>query len=73
MQCPICPTGRLEEGTTTLTLERDGTTIVMKAVPANVCDTCGEATVEDEVASGVEEKVEALFELDVLTCVCRYE
>ena len=73
MQCPICPTGRLEEGTPTLTLERDGTTIVMKAVPANVCDTCGEATVEDEVASGVEEKVEALFELDVLTCVCRYE
>jgi len=41
-QCTICRTGQLERGTTTITLERGDTTLVIKAVPALVCDTCGE-------------------------------
>jgi len=43
MKCVICKQGEMQPGTTTMTLERDATTIVFKNVPAEVCDTCGEA------------------------------
>lgn len=66
-QCPMCPAGMLREGTTTITMERDGSTIVFKSVPADVCDTCGEAylyedvsaRVYDQAAEAVESGVEA--------------
>jgi len=42
MNCLICKTGTTQQGTTTVTLERDTTVIVIKDVPAQVCDNCGE-------------------------------
>jgi YgiT-type zinc finger domain-containing protein len=35
--------GETQPGSTTMTLERDTTTVVFKNVPAEVCQTCGEA------------------------------
>lgn len=61
-QCPMCPAGTLREGTTTLTMERDGATIVFKDVPADVCDTCGEAYLDEDVSARVYEKAEAEIE-----------
>ncbi len=43
MKCVICKQGEVQPGTTTMTLEREATTVVFKNVPAEVCDTCGEA------------------------------
>jgi YgiT-type zinc finger domain-containing protein len=43
----ICKNGQTQPGTTTVTLERGDTTLVFKAVPAQVCETCGEAYVDD--------------------------
>jgi YgiT-type zinc finger domain-containing protein len=43
MKCVMCKQGETQPGTTTMTLERDATTIVFKHVPAEVCQTCGEA------------------------------
>ncbi|RLT37982.1 MAG: type II toxin-antitoxin system MqsA family antitoxin [Chloroflexi bacterium] len=51
MQCLICRYGQTFEGQTTVTLEREGTTLVSKAVPALICDTCGEVYLEDEIGS----------------------
>ncbi len=42
MKCPICRQGDTEPGTATVTLNRQHTTLVVKAVPASVCDNCGE-------------------------------
>lgn len=42
MKCVICKTGETRSGTTTVTLSRGETTVVIKNVPAEVCDTCGE-------------------------------
>ena len=42
MKCVICKYGETEPGTTTITLERDNTTLVIKNVPADVCQYCGE-------------------------------
>ena len=43
MQCVMCKHGETQPGTTTVTLERSATTVVFKNVPAEVCETCGEA------------------------------
>jgi YgiT-type zinc finger domain-containing protein len=49
MKCITCRIGETEPGTTTVTLEQDGTIVVFKNVPADVCQTCGEAYTDEEV------------------------
>ncbi len=51
MKCVICRHGETRPGSATVTLERDGATVVVKGVPARVCDNCGEEYVEEEAAS----------------------
>lgn len=43
MTCVICKHGDLKAGTSTVTLERGTTTLVIKEVPARVCTNCDEA------------------------------
>jgi YgiT-type zinc finger domain-containing protein len=50
MICNICKQAETVPGTTTVTLERDGLTLVIKEVPALVCPNCGEAYLEDATA-----------------------
>ena len=51
MKCVICKHGETKPGTTTITLERDNTMLIFKAVPAEVCANCGEAYVTEQVTS----------------------
>jgi YgiT-type zinc finger domain-containing protein len=46
MTCVVCKTGQTHAGRTTVTLEREGMTLVFKEVPARVCRNCGEAYVD---------------------------
>lgn len=48
-RCAFCRSGRLVRGHTTMTLERGGATVVVKQVPALVCEACGEAYLEEDV------------------------
>ena len=50
MICPICKCGRTQPGFTSVTLERDAMTLLVKRVPAEICENCGEEYV-DEAAS----------------------
>jgi len=69
MNCVICKHGILVAGYTTLTLERSGMLVVFKDVPARVCDTCGEAYVDEAVSGDLlgaaERAVQAGVEVDV--------
>ena len=47
MDCPICKSGSTSPGHTTFVLERDGAAIVFREVPAQVCETCGEAYLDE--------------------------
>ena len=47
MKCVICKQGETRVGKTTMTLERGSFTMVMKSVPAQVCQNCGEAYVDE--------------------------
>ena len=49
MTCVICRQADAQPGTTTVTLEREKSTLVIKGVPATVCPNCGEAYVAEEV------------------------
>jgi YgiT-type zinc finger domain-containing protein len=49
VKCVICKNGHTKKGTSTVTLERAGTRLVIKGVPARVCANCGEEYVDDRV------------------------
>ena len=53
-KCPMCK-GVMLKGTTHLTLRRDRSVVVVQAVPALVCQDCGEASLEAKVADAVHE------------------
>ena len=57
--CLICKTGRPAPGQTTVTLQRGDSTIIVKAVPADVCPNCGEYYLADDVSAKVLEQAEA--------------
>lgn len=59
MQCLYCPKGTYREGTTTMTLEREGATLVVKNVPAYVCRYCGDAILTQEASKRLEDAMDA--------------
>ena len=58
MKCLMCKNENTTDGTTTVTFERDGMTLVIKNVPAQVCRNCGEAYVDEEITSRLLETAE---------------
>ena len=62
MKCVICKQGRTHDGMTTVTLTRGQTTVVIKDVPAEICENCAEYYLSEEVT----EKVQALAERAVM-------
>ena len=53
MKCIVCHNGETRPGTTTVTFHREGQTVVVNEVPAEVCENCGEAYVAEEVTAQV--------------------
>lgn len=58
MKCIMCKNESTAEGTTTMTFERDGMTLVIKNVPAQVCPNCGEAYVDEKITTQLLELAE---------------
>jgi YgiT-type zinc finger domain-containing protein len=73
MTCTICRFGRLAPGTTTVTLDRDGSMVVVRDVPAEVCEDCGEAYLSSDTSSELlrraNEAVERGAEVEILRWV----
>jgi len=69
VKCVICKLGETRPGTATITLSRDGTTLVVKGVPASVCANCGEEYVDEGTAARLlrtaEEAARAGVQVDV--------
>ncbi len=57
--CPICKVGALENGAVTVTLERGGSIILFKNVPAQVCANCASYFLDDHTTREVLKKAEA--------------
>jgi YgiT-type zinc finger domain-containing protein len=63
--CPNCRHGHLEDGNTTVVLERGDATVVFKNVPARVCENCGEAFVSAAVNADLLQKANRAVDRDV--------
>jgi YgiT-type zinc finger domain-containing protein len=61
MKCVFCKVGETALGTTEVVLRRDGATLVVREVPADVCDSCGEAYLSEEVSTRLDELTEDAF------------
>ena len=53
MKCHICNNGQTQSGLVTVTLERGNVTLVYKAVPAQVCENCGEEYISSETTASL--------------------
>jgi YgiT-type zinc finger domain-containing protein len=49
MKCTICKQAETRPGKVTVTLERDGVTLVTRCVPAEVCPNCGEEYIDEKI------------------------
>ena len=59
MNCVVCKQGETRPGQVTVTLQRGDTTVIMKQVPAEVCQNCGEYYLSDTIVGQVMSKAEA--------------
>ena len=50
MKCVMCKGGELAPGKTTVKVQRGETLVIIKDVPADVCQDCGEAYLDGNVA-----------------------
>jgi len=72
MKCVICKNGQTRPGTATVTLERAQATVVIKPVPADVCENCGEYYLSEEVTGQVAEQAEEAIRRGAEIEVLRY-
>jgi YgiT-type zinc finger domain-containing protein len=56
-RCPLCG-GRKKPGTTTYSVDLGTGVIVVRNVPATVCDQCGEEWIASDIARKLEELTE---------------
>ncbi|SPE38924.1 conserved hypothetical protein [Candidatus Sulfopaludibacter sp. SbA6] len=59
MNCVVCRHGETHPGRATVTLQRGDTTVILKQVPAEVCENCGEYYLSDTVTGQVMDRAEA--------------
>ena len=72
MICVICKQAELVMGTTTVTLEREGVTLVFKCVPAQVCANCGEAYTDEKTTARLLEAAEDAARVGVQVDIREY-
>jgi YgiT-type zinc finger domain-containing protein len=72
MKCAICKNGDLEPGHATVTLSRGDSTVVIKGVPADICDNCAEYYLTEDVARRVYAVADAAVRTGAEVQVLRY-
>jgi YgiT-type zinc finger domain-containing protein len=53
MKCVICKHGETKAGLATLSFTEEGCTLVVKDAPAEICSTCGEQYLSEDVGHQV--------------------
>lgn len=70
MRCVLCRHGETRSGEAMVTLQRGETIVVIKRVPADVCENCGEYYLSEPIAAKImaraEEAVKNGAEVEIL-------
>lgn len=72
MKCVICKKGLIQPGKATVTLERNGMTLVFKGVPADVCQNCGEQYIDEKTTATLLKKAEEAAQAGIQVDVRQY-
>ena len=72
MKCVICKHGETQPGSTTVTVERSGKTVVFQSVPAAICRNCDEEYVDDTTTAHVLETFNAAVSEGVVVDIRQY-
>ena len=72
MKCVVCRHGETAPATATVTIQRGAMTLVVRGVPAEVCENCGEEYVGEGEASSIVTLADAAAERGARVEVCDY-
>jgi len=72
MNCAICRAGETSFGKCSVTLTRGETVIVIKDVPAQICENCGEYYLDEPVAAKVYAQAEDAVRRNAEVEILRY-
>jgi len=72
MMCVICKNGETTPGTTSILLERDNITLVIKNIPAEVCQNCGEGYMDEETTDRLLQMAEDAIKSGVQVDIRQY-
>lgn len=72
MKCVICKKGETKTGKVTVTLDRAGATFVVRNVPAQVCQNCGEEYVDAKTTAYLLKTAEKTARKGTVVDVCEY-
>lgn len=73
MLCVTCRNGETFSGTTTVVLHLGDTILVVKKVPANICENCGEYYLDEKVTAEVYKKLADALERHVEVAILSYQ
>jgi len=70
MNCVICKTGTTQTGITNTLFDRNGSFVIVKDIPAQICTQCGEAYFDEQTTEELYTKVNTILnsgaELEVI-------
>ncbi|MBV8360503.1 MAG: type II toxin-antitoxin system MqsA family antitoxin [Deltaproteobacteria bacterium] len=72
MKCVICKHGETAPGSATVTLQPGESTVIVKDVPADICDNCAEYYLSGAVTDKLLEQVDAVLQVGTELAVRRY-
>ncbi|MHB8683812.1 MAG: type II toxin-antitoxin system MqsA family antitoxin [Dehalococcoidia bacterium] len=72
MRCVVCKRGEPRAGSTTVTIVRETLTLVVKNVPALICESCGDEYFDEEVLAALEVIAERSEESGVEVVIREY-
>jgi YgiT-type zinc finger domain-containing protein len=73
MMCVICKNGETAPGTTSILLERENVTLVIKNIPAEVCQNCGEGYLDEETTDRLLQMAEDAIKSGVQVDIRQYK
>ena len=73
MICIICRQAEISGGLTSVKFERGEVRLVVNNVPAQICPSCGEAYVDEEVAVQLLRGTEEVSKAGIFNMVCEYD
>lgn len=72
MKCVICRHGKTYSGNVNVTLERDGCIIIIKNVPADICENCEEYYLSQSTTAAVFDRAERAIDSNAEVEILRF-